>query len=150
MDGDLGFSGRPRGRAPQVKLTRVGALGAERPTFLDAHGVMRDLSSVVTDVGPAFFAADGLRQAKEAIDHGGLPQVSGRIGAPVDRPGKVVCIGLNYSDHAAETGQASQRPSWRTSVESWLRAGAPHHTVLSTAVGIDVLGDLPGNSASNS
>jgi 2-keto-4-pentenoate hydratase/2-oxohepta-3-ene-1,7-dioic acid hydratase in catechol pathway len=89
-----------------VKLMRVGQPGAERPAALDADGVMRDLSDVVPDIGPAFFAGDGLRQAAVAISRGGLPQARGRIGAPVARPGKVVCIGLNYSDHAAETGQA--------------------------------------------
>jgi 2-keto-4-pentenoate hydratase/2-oxohepta-3-ene-1,7-dioic acid hydratase in catechol pathway len=85
---------------------RVGEPGAERPAALDADGLIRDLSGVVADIGPAFFAADGLRHAAEAIDRGGLPQARGRIGAPIGRPGKVVCIGLNYSDHAAETGQA--------------------------------------------
>lgn len=90
-----------------MKLMRVGEPGAERPAVLGADGLMRDLSAVVADIGPAFFAGEGLGRAAEAIDRGGLPAASGRIGAPVDRPGKVVCIGLNYSDHAAETGQAS-------------------------------------------
>ncbi len=89
-----------------MKLMRVGQPGAERPAALDADGVMRDLSDVVADIGPAFFAGDGLRQAAAAICRGGLPQAHGRTGAPIARPGKVVCIGLNYTDHAAETGQA--------------------------------------------
>ena len=89
-----------------MKLMRIGQPGAERPAALDADGVMRDLSDVVADIGPAFFAGDGLRQAAAAISRGGLAEARGRIGAPISRPGKVVCIGLNYSDHAAETGQA--------------------------------------------
>jgi 2-keto-4-pentenoate hydratase/2-oxohepta-3-ene-1,7-dioic acid hydratase in catechol pathway len=96
-----------------MKLLRVGARGAERPAVLDADGIARDVSAVAGDFGPAFFAGDGLRQVAVALSRGRLPQAdaSGRIGAPIARPGKVVCIGLNYSDHAAETGQAPpERP----------------------------------------
>jgi 2-keto-4-pentenoate hydratase/2-oxohepta-3-ene-1,7-dioic acid hydratase in catechol pathway len=89
-----------------MKLVRVGERGAERPAVLDEDGVTRDLSGVVDDFGPGFFAGDGLSLVREAVAGGRLPTVSGRIGAPIARPGKVVCIGLNYSDHAAETGQA--------------------------------------------
>jgi 2-keto-4-pentenoate hydratase/2-oxohepta-3-ene-1,7-dioic acid hydratase in catechol pathway len=89
-----------------VKLMRVGERGAESPAVLDGDGVMRDVSGLVGDFGPAFFAGGGIRRVAEAITSGCLPSVSGRIGAPIARPGKVVCIGLNYSDHAAETGQA--------------------------------------------
>jgi 2-keto-4-pentenoate hydratase/2-oxohepta-3-ene-1,7-dioic acid hydratase in catechol pathway len=89
-----------------VKLMRVGERGTESPAVLDGDGVMRDVSGLVGDFGPAFFAGDGLRRVAEAIRGGGLPRVTGRVGAPIARPGKVVCIGLNYSDHAAETGQA--------------------------------------------
>ena len=89
-----------------MKLVRVGERGAERPAVLDDDGVTRDLSGVVDEFGPGFFAGDGLSRVAEAVAGGGLPAVSGRIGAPIARPGKVVCIGLNYSDHAAETGQA--------------------------------------------
>lgn len=87
-----------------MKLLRVGAPGAERPAVLDGDGVARDLSGVVDDFGPAFFAGGGLELVAAAVARGGLPTVAGRIGAPIARPGKVVCIGLNYSDHAAETG----------------------------------------------
>jgi 2-keto-4-pentenoate hydratase/2-oxohepta-3-ene-1,7-dioic acid hydratase in catechol pathway len=89
-----------------VKLMRVGERGAESPAVLDGDGVMRDVSGLVGDFGPAFFAGGGIRRVAEAITSGCLPSVRGRIGAPIARPGKVVCIGLNYSDHAAETGQA--------------------------------------------
>jgi 2-keto-4-pentenoate hydratase/2-oxohepta-3-ene-1,7-dioic acid hydratase in catechol pathway len=72
-----------------VKLLRVGAVGQERPAALDADGRLRDLTGVNLD----------------DLDPGTLPLVDGepRIGPPL-RPGKIVCIGLNYRDHAAETG----------------------------------------------
>jgi 2-keto-4-pentenoate hydratase/2-oxohepta-3-ene-1,7-dioic acid hydratase in catechol pathway len=89
-----------------MKLVRVGERGAERPAVLDDEGVARDLSGLVGDFGPGFFAADGITMVAAAVAGGGLPALSGRLGAPIARPGKVVCIGLNYSDHAAETGQA--------------------------------------------
>jgi 2-keto-4-pentenoate hydratase/2-oxohepta-3-ene-1,7-dioic acid hydratase in catechol pathway len=89
-----------------MKLLRVGAPGAERPAVLSADGQARDVSGVVDDFGPAFFAGDGLARVAAAVEKGGLPPVTGRTGAPIARPGKVVCIGLNYTDHAAETGQA--------------------------------------------
>jgi len=94
-----------------MKLLRVGERGAERPAVLDDSGVARDVSRVTGDFGPAFFAGDGLAQVAAALASGGLPEARGRVGAPVARPGKVVCIGLNYSDHAAETGAAvPERP----------------------------------------
>jgi 2-keto-4-pentenoate hydratase/2-oxohepta-3-ene-1,7-dioic acid hydratase in catechol pathway len=92
-----------------MKLLRVGDPGLERPAILDADGVARDLSGVIRDFGPAFFANGGLGRVTAALCNGGLPEVDGRIGAPIARPGKVVCIGLNYSDHAAETGQSVPR-----------------------------------------
>jgi 2-keto-4-pentenoate hydratase/2-oxohepta-3-ene-1,7-dioic acid hydratase in catechol pathway len=90
-----------------MKLLRVGAPGAERPAVLSVDGTARDVSAVVDDYGPAFFAGDGLARVAAAVENGGLPPVTGRTGAPIARPGKVVCIGLNYTDHAAETGQAA-------------------------------------------
>lgn len=98
-----------------MKLLRVGEPGAERQAVLDAGGIARDVSSVSEDFGPAFFAAGGLAKlaevARDAAFLAGLPPAAGRTGAPVTRPGKVVCIGLNYSDHAAETGAATpERP----------------------------------------
>jgi 2-keto-4-pentenoate hydratase/2-oxohepta-3-ene-1,7-dioic acid hydratase in catechol pathway len=93
-------------RAVRVKLLRVGPPGAERPAVLDEDGVVRDLSGLVADVDGALLAGDGLLAVRAALAGGALPPVEPgvRIGAPVARPGKVVCIGLNYSDHAAETG----------------------------------------------
>src|SRR5215469_4484227 len=89
-----------------MKLLRVGERGSERPAVLDGDGVARDLGEIVSDFGPAFFAGGGLDRVAAALADGGLPPADGRIGAPIARPGKIVCIGLNYSDHAAETGQA--------------------------------------------
>jgi 2-keto-4-pentenoate hydratase/2-oxohepta-3-ene-1,7-dioic acid hydratase in catechol pathway len=89
-----------------MKLVRIGERGAERPAVLDDNGVARDLSDLIGDFGPGFFAGDGITMVAAAVAGGVLPAVSGRLGAPIARPGKVVCIGLNYSDHAAETGQA--------------------------------------------
>jgi 2-keto-4-pentenoate hydratase/2-oxohepta-3-ene-1,7-dioic acid hydratase in catechol pathway len=94
-----------------MKLLRVGERGAERPAVLDDNGVARDVSGVTGDFGPAFFADGALAEVAAALASDALPEARGRVGAPVARPGKVVCIGLNYSDHAAETGAAvPERP----------------------------------------
>ena len=91
-----------------MKLLRVGPAGAERPAVLGADGTVLDLSGLTADIDGAFLAGGGLRRVAEALADGTLPPVADaglRVGAPVARPGKVVCIGLNYRDHAAETGQ---------------------------------------------
>jgi 2-keto-4-pentenoate hydratase/2-oxohepta-3-ene-1,7-dioic acid hydratase in catechol pathway len=94
-----------------MKLLRVGSVGEERPALLDAEGNLRDLSGLVTDIDGALLADDAaLARIRAAADRGELPLLGGgdwhglRIGPPVARIGKVVCIGLNYHDHAAETG----------------------------------------------
>jgi 2-keto-4-pentenoate hydratase/2-oxohepta-3-ene-1,7-dioic acid hydratase in catechol pathway len=93
-----------------MKLVRMGEPGQERPGILDGDGVARDVSGLVADFSPAFFAGGGVASLA-GLDLAGLPVLEGRVGAPVARPGKVVCIGLNYSDHAAETGAAApERP----------------------------------------
>jgi ureidoglycolate lyase len=88
-----------------MKLLRVGAKGAEKPAILHTDGTYRDLSSVVTDINGASIGAEGLRKIAGA-DHGSLPILdkSSRIGPCVGNVGKFMCIGLNYADHAAETG----------------------------------------------
>ena len=88
-----------------MKLLRYGPSGQEKPGMLDASGAIRDLAGVVDDITPATLAA-GAVEAIRGVDPSTLPAVDGasRIGACVGGPGKVVCIGLNYSDHAAETG----------------------------------------------
>ena len=89
-----------------MKLLRIGPAGAERPAVLDADGEVRDLTPLTADIDGAFLASDGISRVRAALAAGDLPRldVAGqRVGAPVARPGKVVCIGLNYRDHAAET-----------------------------------------------
>ncbi|GAB1329438.1 fumarylacetoacetate hydrolase family protein [Streptomyces sp. NPDC093260] len=91
-----------------MKLLRVGTAGAERPALLDGDGTLRDLSGVVADIDGALLAdAAALGRVRAAADAGELPALDAdglRIGPPVGRIGKVVCIGLNYHDHARETG----------------------------------------------
>ncbi|MGV9554946.1 fumarylacetoacetate hydrolase family protein [Streptomyces sp. NPDC003522] len=93
-----------------MKLLRVGTAGAERPALLDAGGTLRDLSGLVDDVDGALLAdADALGRIRAAGESGELPALDPaglRVGPPVGRIGKVVCIGLNYHDHARETGSA--------------------------------------------
>jgi 2-keto-4-pentenoate hydratase/2-oxohepta-3-ene-1,7-dioic acid hydratase in catechol pathway len=88
-----------------MKLVRYGNLGTERPGLIDAQGVLRDLGHVIPDVGPAQLAPDVLSQLAD-LDLSKLPVVSGkpRLGCPVTGVSKFLGIGLNYSDHAAETG----------------------------------------------
>ena len=88
-----------------MKLLRVGAPGAEKPALLDASGVFRDLSGIVHDIdGPALSPASLSKLA--ALDPASLPTLDAgqRVGACVVRPTNFICIGLNYADHAAETG----------------------------------------------
>jgi hypothetical protein len=75
-----------------MKLLRIGERGAERPAVLDDSGVPRAVSGVTGDFGPAFFAGGGLAQVAAALAGDGLPELGGRVGAPVARPGKVVCM----------------------------------------------------------
>jgi 2-keto-4-pentenoate hydratase/2-oxohepta-3-ene-1,7-dioic acid hydratase in catechol pathway len=88
-----------------VKLLRYGEAGAERPGLLDADGRIRDLSGHVTDIAGKDISPDALAKLAK-IDPATLPLVSGnpRLGPCVAGTGKFICIGLNYSDHAAETG----------------------------------------------
>ncbi|MDF1606902.1 fumarylacetoacetate hydrolase family protein [Hoeflea sp. YIM 152468] len=87
-----------------MKLLRVGAPGQEKPALLDADGKARDLSSVVDDIAGAALLPEALARIV-AIDPSTLPELeAGRIGPCVGGVGKFICIGLNYSDHAAESG----------------------------------------------
>lgn len=90
-----------------MKLVRYGADGAEKPGLIDANGELRDLSGHVTDIGGTDLS-DATMARLRALDSATLPKVSGapRIGPCVGNIGKFLCIGLNYSDHAAETGAA--------------------------------------------
>jgi 2-keto-4-pentenoate hydratase/2-oxohepta-3-ene-1,7-dioic acid hydratase in catechol pathway len=89
-----------------MKLLRYGPKGQERPGVLDADGGIRCLAGVIGDIDPAVLGS-GLA-ALAGIDVSGLPRVDAgvRLAEPVARVGKFICIGLNYADHAAETGAA--------------------------------------------
>ena len=88
-----------------MKLLRYGPIGAEKPGILDDNGEIRDLSGIVDDIDPSTLSDRVLQNLRDA-DLSELSIVSGgpRIGACVGNIGKMICIGLNYSDHAAETG----------------------------------------------
>lgn len=89
-----------------MKLLRYGERGAEKPGLLDATGTLRDLSGQVADIDGSVLGPDSLAKLA-AIDPASLPAVPGspRLGSPVANPSKLLCIGLNYSDHAKEAGQ---------------------------------------------
>jgi 2-keto-4-pentenoate hydratase/2-oxohepta-3-ene-1,7-dioic acid hydratase in catechol pathway len=90
-----------------MKLMRVGQPGQEKPALLDKSGKIRDLSAHVSDIGGAAISPEGLAKIA-ALDPASLPELSAdeRIGPCVAGTGKFICIGLNYSDHAAESGMA--------------------------------------------
>ena len=90
-----------------MKLLRHGPKGQEKPAAIDASGKIRDLSSIIDDINPAALSPANLDKLR-ALDLSTLPEVPTpeRIGTPFTGLGKFVCIGLNYSDHAAESGLA--------------------------------------------
>lgn len=90
-------------------FARLGAPGRETPA-LRAGGRTYDLRSITGDIDGGFLESDGIARARAALAAGELPELEGadglRVGAPLAHPGKIVCIGLNYRDHAEETGAA--------------------------------------------
>ena len=88
-----------------MKLLRVGNKGKEKPAALDTNSKIRDLSSVIKDLTPDNLTHSTIEKLK-SLDLGNLPELSNseRIGSCISNPGKFVAIGLNYSDHAEETG----------------------------------------------
>jgi 2-keto-4-pentenoate hydratase/2-oxohepta-3-ene-1,7-dioic acid hydratase in catechol pathway len=91
-----------------MSFARLGPAGSEIPVFR-ADGVAYDLRSLTLDIDGAFLSSAGILAARAAHSAGSLPVIDEtgmRIGAPIARPGKIVCIGLNYSDHAEESGLA--------------------------------------------
>lgn len=90
-----------------MRLIRFGSIGNEKPGVIDSRGIRRDLSASFNDWDMKFFQDGGVGRVAEILarDFAALPAVpeSERWAAPVARPGKVICIGLNYSDHAAES-----------------------------------------------
>ncbi|WP_026328511.1 fumarylacetoacetate hydrolase family protein [Streptomyces sulphureus] len=92
-----------------MRVTRVGEVGAEFPIALNSEGRAYDLRELTTDVTGDFLAGDWPARGRAALDAGALPEVELgglRVGSPIVRPGKVVCIGLNYRKHAIESGAA--------------------------------------------
>ena len=91
-----------------MKLIRTGPVGSETPGVMLSDGSRIDVSPLVNDFDEAFFASDGVTQlqrwvVEHAADAARL-DASLRLGAPLARPSKIVCIGLNFRDHAAESG----------------------------------------------
>ena len=88
-----------------MKLLRVGQKGREKPAALDKEGKIRDISSHIDDLNPDHINFESISKLQN-VDLSSLPELSSsdRIGSCVTKPGKFVAIGLNYSDHAAETG----------------------------------------------
>ena len=88
-----------------MKLLRVGEKGKEKPAILDINNVIRDLSSIIKDLDPENLNFKTLSKLQE-LDLSSLPEIpkNERIGSCISKPGKFIAIGLNYSDHAAETG----------------------------------------------
>jgi ureidoglycolate lyase len=93
-----------------MKLLRVGPRGAEKPAILAADGSVRDLSGVTRDIAGEALTPKGLARIR-SIDPMSLPRIEGnpRIGPCVGHVGKFICVGLNYADHAAETGAATPK-----------------------------------------
>lgn len=92
-----------------MQFMRFGERGQERPAVRGDDGTVYDLSGVTADIDGAFLSSGGLERTRSELDSGALPtlDVDGlRVGASIARPGNVLCIGLNYRDHAAETGAA--------------------------------------------
>jgi ureidoglycolate lyase len=89
-----------------MKLVRYGEAGKEKPGILDVQGAIRDLSGVVKDIDAAAVSPEGLAKLR-GVKVDGLPKVSGnpRLGPPIANVPKLICIGLNYADHAKEANQ---------------------------------------------
>lgn len=87
-----------------MKLIRFGQPGQEKPGVI-INNKRYDVSHLITDYNEDFFSGDALENLKKDIETGNLPEVSDeeRLGAPLARPSKLICVGLNYKDHAAET-----------------------------------------------
>jgi 2-keto-4-pentenoate hydratase/2-oxohepta-3-ene-1,7-dioic acid hydratase in catechol pathway len=92
-----------------MQLLRLGERGQETPAVRGDDGIVYRLDGITSDIDPAFLAGDGIARARAALA-AGLPVLDGadtlRVGAPVAKPGAVLCIGQNYAAHAAESGAA--------------------------------------------
>lgn len=113
-----------------MKLVRYGELSAEKPGLLDSSGQLRDLSQIIDDVAGAALSAKSMARLR-GLDHAALPIVPGspRLGSPVGAVGKVVAIGLNYTDHVAELG-APTPPEPIMFMKATTAICGPHDNVL--------------------
>jgi 2-keto-4-pentenoate hydratase/2-oxohepta-3-ene-1,7-dioic acid hydratase in catechol pathway len=90
-----------------MKLARFGVAGREIPAIVLDDGAVLDARPVTADYDPDFYGTDGIARLRDAVDGGQLPPLDAtglRVGPPIRRPGKIVCIGLNYRNHAIESG----------------------------------------------
>lgn len=112
-----------------MKLLRFGEIGQEKPGLVDDKGQVRDLSSVISDLTADMLSDEGLAKLA-AIDITQLPVVEnpGRMGVPYTGMGKFLCVGLNYSDHAAETG--AEVPAEPVLFTKWSKATGANDPVV--------------------
>jgi 2-keto-4-pentenoate hydratase/2-oxohepta-3-ene-1,7-dioic acid hydratase in catechol pathway len=92
-----------------MRLMRVGDIGQERPVVLDRSGRCFDIAGITEEIDARFFGTGGVEIVRQALSADQLPEIpppTERIGAPIARPGAVMCIGMNYAAHAAESGSA--------------------------------------------
>ncbi|MDE1173470.1 MAG: fumarylacetoacetate hydrolase family protein [Parvibaculaceae bacterium] len=127
-----------------MKLVRFGERGAERPGLIDADGRVRDLSSVIADIEPSTLSPESLARLG-TLDVSGLPVVvqDVRLGPCVGKIGKILCIGLNYRDHASETKQElPKEPLLFMKATSALNGPHDHVEIPRTGVQMDYEGEL--------
>src|SRR5690606_5606363 len=112
-----------------MKVVRFGEVGQEKPGIVDSNGQIRDLSGVVSDISAEMLSDEGLAKIA-AVDVEQLPVLAnpGRIGTPYSGLGKFLCVGLNYSDHAAETG--AQVPEEPILFNKWSKPTGPNDAVV--------------------
>ena len=96
-----------------MKLVRFGQPGQEKPGIIDSQGAVRDLSAIVDDIAGDVLSDEGLQSLRD-LDLSSLPEVAAdtRLGPCVGRIGKFICIGLNYSDHAAKVLERALQVLW--------------------------------------
>lgn len=125
-----------------MKLVRYGPVGSEKPGLIDGSGNLRDLSQALDDIDGASLAPDSLARLG-ALDPSALPLVSGprastpRLGVPLRNIGKIVGVGLNYADHAAESGMAIPGEPILFAKQT-TAIGGPHDPVMIPRGGVEV------------
>jgi 2-keto-4-pentenoate hydratase/2-oxohepta-3-ene-1,7-dioic acid hydratase in catechol pathway len=119
-----------------MKLVRHGRLGKEKPGLIDAAGTLRDLSRVVKDITPETLSPAGLKRLR-GVKAERLPAVRGkvRLGCPLGGIGKMVCIGLNYHDHAREVGRPAP-PEPTLFIKANSAINGPHDPIVRPVGGV--------------